>query len=241
MKKITSLSLITLLSCGSYAYAGTMGPVSSPCLSSFLNLEGGYTWNQIKNYRFERTDLGVAFSSHRHVDGFSGRLGGGIMRPITEQIALSSEIGYGYYGRTKLRPVSVAERTNLHVRDNLSGLDALAGIVYTTPNYSVYFKAGALVQTVNRKTHAQFVPILIPTINSMDESTTRTAALPELKVGGAYNYTNNWAITVSYFHAFGANPRTRAIANLRTGVFSFNTNDQNPSIDTVMAGIQYSI
>lgn len=243
MKKTTILPLIAALSCGSFVHAGTMGPVTAaPCLTSFLALEGGYTWNEIKNYHFNLIGLDSSFYSHQNNNGFSGRLSAGIIRPIKDQFALSSEIGYGYYGRTKLNPratgVLAGVPGNLHIKNTLSGFDALVGVAYTTTDYSLFLKAGALVQNWTRKTNADFSTLGLSTFNT---STNHTAVLPELKVGGAYNIDNNWALTASYLHAFGENPRATGNLDINTLNTSLRINTQNPSIDSVMLGVQYSI
>lgn len=245
MKKISILSLITALSCGSYVQAGTMGPIdTTPCLISFLALEGGYTWNEIDGYNFSFTGVNRLYS-HKSDKGGSGRVAGGIIRPINKQFALSSEIGFGYYGRTTLDSVNtglaIGLPGHLNVRNTLSGFDALAGVAFTTPNYSVFFKAGALVQNMAMKTITDFTPFTPTLRQSFHQKINHTAALPELKVGGAYNVATNWALTASYLHAFGSSPGTTAAFNLNNGSAHFNTNVQNPSIDTVLLGIQYSI
>lgn len=245
MKKITMLSLLAALSQGAYTYAGTMGIIdSAPCLISFLALEGGYTWNQIENYDFSLTGLNGRFYSHKSDKGFSGRLAGGIIRPINEQFALSSEIGFGYYGRTNLNPVGTGIApslpVNLAIKNTLSGFDALVGVAYTAPSYSLFFKAGALIQNMSTRTNANFSPFDIAPANSV-QSINYVSVLPELRVGGAYNLSSNWAVTASYFHAFGSNPKTTGNFNVNTLNASVNTNDRNPSLDAVMLGIQYSI
>jgi len=247
MKKIPVLSLIAALSCGSVAYAGTMGPVenTSCCLSSFLALEGGYSWNQIDGYNYSLTGISGRLYSRESNNGFTGRLSAGIVRTIDEIFSLSTEIGYGYYGRTTLNPVTSGLATPLpgmlHIRHTLSGFDALAGIAYTDPNYSVYLKAGALVQNMTSKVNADFTPLGLPLVAVFSNSTNHTAVLPELKVGASYNVLPNWALTASYLHAFGASPKESGNFNVLTGNASFYSNTRNSSIDAVLLGVQYSI
>lgn len=244
MKKITILSLLAALAQSSYTYAGAMGVIdSTPCLISFLALEGGYTWNQIENYEFSLTGINGRLYSHKSDKGFSGRLAGGIIRPLNEQFALSSEIGFGYYGRTSLDqagtiPSSLPVRLN--IGNTLSGFDALVGVGYTASSYSLFFKTGALIQNMSTRTRANFTPFNVALANSV-ESINYTSVLPELKMEGAYNLSSDWALTASYFHAFGSNPKTTGNFNVNTLNASFNTNVRNPSLDTVMLGIQYSI
>lgn len=246
MKKLPLLSLITALSSSTFAHAGSMGPIEpvAPCLSSFLALEGGYTWNQLDGYNYSLTGFNASIYSRESNNGFTGRLSAGMLRSgIDELFSLSGEIGYGYYGRTTYNP-----RVNgfslpgfLQTRHTLSGLDALVGIAYTAdPNYSVYFKAGALVQNMTSKINANLSTLNLP-IATYHNSSNNTAVLPELKVGAAYNFLPNWALTASYLHAFGSSPRTSGNFNIANSSASLYNNTQNPSMDVALLGIQYSM
>lgn len=248
IKKISKISLIALFSCCSFAHAGMMGEtMGTPFLSSFLSLEGGYTWNQIKGYNFNLIGLDGHFYSHENNLGGTGRLGAGFMRNISDRFALSTEIGYGYYGRTTETPILTGAAggipASLTLKYNLSGLDVLAGVDYIDPSwgYSLFLKAGGLVQNLDTKSFANFTPLGISTINVSNQTLNHTGVLPELKVGGAYYLDDNWAFTLAYMHAFGASPRTTGTFNVTTGSAFFHSNQQNPTLSSVLAGIQFKI
>lgn len=244
MKKLSALSLFAALSCTPSLYAGMMGNVeAAPCLSSFFLLEGGYAGNQLQGFDFGVTDTGSHIKSKEKNTSFAGILSAGMSRSVTEEFAVTSEIGYGYYGQTKHTPTS-SGLAQLNIQHNLTGFDALAGVAYTDIDFNLYFKAGALVATRTTKTTADLSTLGFsqpPLILSFEDQTHHTAVLPEIKIGGAYNFDSNWAITLSYLHAFGTSTKTTGNINLTANTITFNQNQQNPSIDAVLLGIQVSV
>lgn len=247
MKIISKLSIFALLSCSASSFAGAMGATGGgDCLSSFFSFEGGYTSNQIKGYRFGVDGLAANIHSSENNQGATGRLGAGLMHTVTDQFVISSEIGYGYYGRTTLNPVLVGIAptpgiaVRLQTQHTFTGFDALAGLAYVDPEYgySLFLKAGAMVQNMKTRDTADLSAFNVPPIATFNQYLNHTGVLPEFKVGGAYYFDTNWGLTLAYQQAFGASPKTTGTLNPTTGALAFTSNNQNPGLSTVLAGIQ---
>lgn len=242
MKKIIINSLITVMSYSASVSAGAMGTIDqAACFKSFLAAEGGYTWNQVKGYNLNITGFDTQFVSQEKTSGGTGRLSAGLIRQVDE-LGLSSEIGFGYYGRVTSTPSltvlgEALTLPNLNNKSTLTGLDVLVGVAYIDQDYgySLYFKAGGLVENMSTNFDATLTTL------DISESGNVTAALPEIKVGGTYDFDENWSLTASYLHAFGSSPRTHGTLDLTTLTTHLNANTQNPSISSVLVGIQYMI
>ena len=182
-------------------------------------------------------------SSTQNNQAYTGRLAAGMISMFDEMFAATGELGWGYYGRTSLNPNSAnfILPGSLSISDNLSGFDALLGIAFTQPSYNFFIKAGALIQNMRTTTTANNFAPLEDTADYSEEKTNRTAVMPEIKIGGAYNFTNNWAITAAYMFALGSSPQTTGNYNVFTGTSSLNVNNQNPTLNTVLLGVQYTI
>lgn len=254
MKMKPIVFFISALSCSTFIHAGTMGAAEAPApISSFLSVEGGYTWNQIGNNRFTITGIPGDLHSKESNNGGTGRIGAGLMRRINDNIGLSGEIGYGYYGKTTsgaasaLAEILTSIDTRADISNTITGFDALAGIAYINPeyNYNLYFKVGAMIQNVNIKNtlHGDIGALVsrAPAVRVIFSST-QTAALPELKVGGGYSLNSNWSLTASYLRVFGSSPSVNGNVNMSGNrVFDISFNSKNPTINTALLGIQYSI
>ena len=255
MKMKPIVFFISALSCSTFIHAGTMGAAEAPApISSFLSVEGGYTWNQIGNNRFTITGFPGDLHSKESNNGGTGRIGAGLMRRINDNIGLSGEIGYGYYGKTTSGAASVLSEllatvidTRADISSTITGFDALAGIAYINSeyNYNLYFKAGAMIQNVNIKNtlHGDVGAVQegFPAVR-VNFSSTQTSALPELKVGGGYSLNSNWSLTASYLRVFGSSPSVNGNVNMSGHhVFDISFNSKNPTINTALLGIQYSI
>ena len=249
MKK-TALSLgLVAIALSSVANAGTMGPVqmSAPPVVPFIGLEGAYTWAHDNGFDFNIFNT-LRLNSTQDRNGWGGRLSAGLIHQLTDVWAVSSELGYGYYGKTTFHPHLTSDGGipesvvtgvgNVGVKTTQDGFDALAGIMYTQPSYDLFFKAGALVQN-NRSTINSDLPSATPAVGSFLYKSNQTQVLPEIKLGGAYHVTEQLSITAAWAHAFGSTPKATATvvpANLQTTV---NVNTQNPSMDSALVGLQY--
>lgn len=240
MKKIPIITLLAAVSCGSAVHAGAMGNADSvPCLSSFFLLEGGVSGNQLKGYEYTLTGLDSRLKSQEKNTNYAGRLSAGLQRAVTEEFAVTSEIGYGIYGRTKHTP-NRSDFATLNVEHTMNGFDALAGVAYTDLDWSLFFKAGALVETRTTKTTSDLT-FLLPLEARYQETVHHTSVLPEIKIGGIYNFDQNWGVSLSYMHAFGSNTKTTGDINTNTHTITFTNDQQNPSINAVMLGIQVTV
>ncbi|MBL7481166.1 hypothetical protein [Legionella bononiensis] len=245
MKKLTLLSLLSALSFSSVIHAGGMGD-SNFCCAAFFSLEGGYTWNTIDGYDFAIVGTNTVITSQITNDQYTARLAAGMLSMFDDQFGATGELGWGYYGKTTLNPVGFGAAAqapaNLTMSHTISGFDALLGIAYMQPYYSLSLKAGAMIQNMQTHTTAVFSPAFaFPLINSYSEKNNQTAVLPEIKLGAAYNFNENWALTGSYLFALGSNPKTTGAFNLNTLTGSFNLNNQNPTLNSLLIGVQYTV
>lgn len=238
MKKITLLSLISVLSCSAHVHAGGMGdqPYSN---AGFIAFEGGYTMNTIDNYNFNIVGFNQALSSIKSTQHYTGILSAGMLFMMDDQFAVTSELGWGYYGRTTLTPDFVGFG-DLTIQHTLTGFDALIGLAYIQPNYSLFLKGGALIQNMQIKTTVDFADPTFPLVTGFIEKVNHTAALPEIKLGASYNFDSNWALTGAYIFALGSTPKTTGTLDATTLASSLTSNNLNPTINALVLGIQYT-
>ncbi|KGP63317.1 membrane protein [Legionella norrlandica] len=243
MKKFILIPLISVLS-SSFAHAGGMGGYNSSCCSGFVSLEGGYTWSSIDGYNFSVVGSSNTLTSTQDEQGYTARLAVGVLSMIDDQYGITGEVGWGYYGKTTINP-SISDTfatlpAALNIEHTLSGFDALLGISYIQNYFTLYGKAGALIQNMQTSSTAYFTPTVFPVVDSFSLKTNRTAVLPTIKLGVAYNIDSNWSITGSYLLAVGASPGTSGVFNPVTLRSSLTLDDQNPMMNTALLGIQYT-
>ncbi len=214
IKKITLFSLLSALACSSAIDAHAM---CNHCSSVFFSLEGAYSRLAIDNYEFDILGTADTLVSNKQNSSGGGRLAAGVMRWLCDEWGVSAEIGWGFYGRTKLNPVSTGVFATIpatfSVTNTLSGFDVLVGSSFLQPCYSVFLKAGALVESNNVTFEGEFSPVVTPSVfttNIFRFKDTRTGVLPEVKIGGSYIFNDNWSLTVAYTRAFGSTVRTIA-------------------------------
>ncbi|TAL61575.1 MAG: hypothetical protein EPN84_07760 [Legionella sp.] len=249
MKKLTLLSLVSTLACSSLTYADCMGGGCSANAmkggAPFFALEGGFANNSFDGYNFTLSPALGTITSSEDKQNYLARISAGMIMSIEEQFAVSGELGWGYYGKTTLTPVFVSYTGpvfvpgSLNTSYELSGFDALVGMLYTQPSFSLYFKAGALLENMKIKTNANFVSFNVA--DRMQYTSTQTGVLPEVKVGGAYNFNENWALTLSLMYAFGSSPGVTGDFNTVTTNSSLVVKNSNPTVGGVMIGIQATI
>lgn len=238
MNKITLISLISALSCGSLAHAGGMG--GDITNSGFLAIEGGYAINSIKNYEFAFIGANTAITSVKSNQNYVGRIGAGMLFMMDEQIGITSELGWGYYGKTTLKPATGLD-VSMNSKYTITGFDALIGIAYIQPSFSLSLKAGALIQNMQIQTDAIFSdPFANANLVNVNIKRDQTGALPEIKVGASYNFDNNWSITGAYMYVAGSSPRVTGTFNVNTFNASLYSNTQNTTLNVGLLGIQYT-
>lgn len=259
MRKTIIASLV-LAACGaSELYAGEMGDVASSRFRPFISGEGSYTWPQIDGYKLNVVSLATVTSVTIN-QGWGGRAAIGGLYAMNDRYAVSAEMGWGYYGNTKLEPHIVAPSGDQIIPKSKTvglgmdtyGLDILAGIYYTQPKFDLFFKAGALFENIqmngsitpgtllrNNPRAKHFIIDGTPSIIAVNRSA--PAILPEIKLGGAYHLTNNWAITASWMHAFGGEFSLQAPSmNFNpTQIGNVTVEAHNPTLNTVLFGLEY--
>lgn len=240
INKFTLIPLISALTCTSLAYGGAMGDSGMSSFAGFMALEGGYTITTIDNYDFTVSGVGLNFASIKKAQHYTGRLAAGIQNMMDDQTAITSELGWGYYGRTTLNPPNV-DFGEFTLQHTVTGFDALIGLAYIQPNFSLSLKGGALIQNLTRKTTAtaNFAGIGLLGTDTFISKTNQTAALPEIKLGAAYNFDSNWALTASYMFALGARNRTTGSINADDSV-TFTSNNLNPTLNSLLLGVQFT-
>lgn len=238
MNKITLISLISALSCGSLAHAGGMGGEITN--SGFLAIEGGYAVNSIKNYEFAFVGANTAITSVKSNQNYVGRIGAGMLFMMDEQVGITSELGWGYYGKTTLKPAS-GINASVTTKYTISGFDALIGIAYIQPSFSLSLKAGALIENMQIQTNAVFSdPFEVSPVFNVNTKKDQTGALPAIKIGASYNFDSNWSITGAYMYAAGSSPRDTGTFNVNTFNASLYSNTQNTTLNVGLLGIQYT-
>ena len=237
MKKIVLASLMSSLSLSPFVYAGSMGDASC-APSGFVSFEGGYTWNKINGLEINIGTLSL--SPVKKQDQLSGRIAGGIIHMLDDDIGITGELGWGYYGRTTFNidssfggiPISISNKYTL------SGFDALIGLAYIQTYYSLYVKVGGLIQNMQQNNTA--TGVFAGRIMDLNEKHTNAAVLPATKLAAAYNIDPNWSITGSWLFAYGATTKASFTLTTNPNVFVAKVNTQNPMMNTFMLGIQYT-
>jgi len=238
MNKIALISLISILSCSPALHAGGMGDQLNT-ISGFAALEGGYSFNSIDNYNYTLIGVNNALTSTKSSEHYAVRLAGGMMFMMDEQFAMTSELGWGYYGRTTLDPAFTGFG-NLTIESSINGFDALLGIAFVQPSYSLSLKAGALIQNVRTETTVSTTALAFPLVDTFTLKSNQTGVLPEIKLGASYNFDNNWSITGAYMYALGTTQQTNGSLDVNTLRATLNSNTRNPTLNTVLLGIQYT-
>lgn len=235
LKKTTLVVL--MLSSSAICHAGTMGPVSSqPTYIPYITGEASYTWPNIGAVQIN------GYPASLDLNGWGGRLGLGMAyaSPI-ENIHFTAEIGGGYYGNT-----NHSLSTSVNAKSNIDGYDVLAGALYkTTYNVDLFGQIGFMLQN-DRISANQNIAYVVPggsyALNSSRKYVS-SQVLPEVKIGGIYNLTQNWGVSAAYMGVFGSRPG----ANLNYGIvgteqfLTQTINTQNPTLNSVMFGLRYSI
>lgn len=244
MKKITLLGLFSAMFYGSIAQAGDMGG-SDFCCTAFFAAEGGYTWNSIDGYNFDLVGVGTSLfiNSQKSRQQYTGRLAAGMLNLVDDQIGITGELGWGYYGRTTLSPVIGTYHLvpySLSTQYTVSGFDALLGVAWIQSYFNLSFKAGALFQNMQTDEIAT-TPLFNDSIGTISTKSNSTAVLPAIKLGAAYNFDSNWSITAAYLLAIGGTPKTTGVLDVDTGRAVLNVNNQNPTMNSFLFGVQYTV
>lgn len=212
--------------------------IADPCPSSsiyFVSLEGSYSWNQFNGVKIN------GYPSTQHSDLFGGRLAGGIAHPVSDNILLSAELGGGYYGNTSPSIVEAGVKGHF----SIDGYDLLLGSAYKMDHITYFGKVGVMGQNLRSKI-TKDLAIEIPGdfisgITSTDMS--QTQLLPEVKLGALYQLNNKIDLSLAYMHVFGSvmEKNMMMAASQLQITTNGHVNSQNPSLNSVMIGIQYNL
>lgn len=236
MKKV--IALLGLGLSGLTAYAGTMGAVSAtPWATPYFGGEALYSWNSIHGYSINNNLPSVSKS------GWGGRLSAGINHPYTEKVSLNAEIGGGYYGSTQAN----VGASGIFGHFNITGYDFLVGAAYHFQSFDLFGNIGFMAQTLFasmlRDQAKQFIGGGISGVMRSHDSATEV--LPEFRVGGLYNLTNNVALTLAYTYVVGLNVSGDIHTSSATAPPSFfssygASNARNPALSNVLFGLRYN-
>lgn len=241
------------------AFAGTMGEVKTlPVLIPFFSGEGLYAWPDVEGFHIQVNNVGT-FDSIRNNQGWGGRLAVGALHPLTQTVAGSAEVGWGYYGEVDMTPKLTLDsglqvqptRRSINSAIEQFGFDVLAGLVYSRPQYDLFFKVGALIQNLRFKASVNPQELAANSTSTIARrlngtysfATTLVNALPELKLGGGYYLNEDWLVTVAWMHAFGSSLSISA-PNLTAGTAALSLGDitaqiRSPTLNVVMFGLEY--
>lgn len=234
-KVLFKVNLLMLFS--SLTVAGDMGELSNVNKTTpFIIGEASI------NYIAYQPEIFNNISASQISNIWGGRFGAGLTRQYRGQFSLTSELGYGYYGRVRTSFIN-SVNNNYYAID---GLDALVGFVYRLKDLDMFFKAGAVIE--NRRVKGSldlYEAYQSDTISgSQNYNSNFTQVLPALKTGGMYNFNANYAITLAYMHIFGSNTSTVTNVSAQSSpleIVSYNNiHSQNPTIDSIFFGIQYN-
>lgn len=222
----------------SQAYAGNMGVVSPTALPNsipFIAAEGSYTWEQTNSITFNNN------TGNRTTQPWGGRLSAGIVHPFSDSLGFSAEIGGGYYGSLDVN----FKASEIKTYRTIDAYDILVGAIYSYHQFDLLGKIGFMAQNYNVKVtqdYSKTIPGgLFSGVSTRSQSYTKV--LPELKVGGIYNFNANWGASLAYMHAFGADLQGHVAFSASSGSFTINgqATMENPTLNSVMFGIIYNI
>ena len=130
-------------------------------------------------------------------------------------------------------------------RNSIDGYDFLVGFMYSTVmDLKILGSVGFMSQNVRSRVTTNSGAAVQGNLVSGTVTTHSNLAqtLPELKAGLLYPVYNNFDLTVSYMHVFGANTGRTLTAAASPGSISVNgnINDQNPTLNTILFGLRYN-
>lgn len=219
------------------SHAGAMGPVMTPRITPFISGEASVTWNSIQSsYVFGSTPI-------QSRQQWGGRGAAGVLYPYSNNWSFSSEGGWGYYGQVKMNNSGVSSNGlySLSVTNvsQLYGFDLLVGALYSYQQFDAFFKVGAMAENrsyngASSLSHTGFTSIF-------NQSNIQTTVYPEIKVGGIYNLTDQFGITLAYMHVFGNDSLKATIPDGTNPPTNNNVTAslRNPTLQSVMFGLVY--
>lgn len=225
----------------SNAYAGgeVIQPMQPLNPALFATIEGGYTWNALGSttvsYTGETSTFTGTVPKKKH--GATGRVAAGAIHYSSNpDLSYTAELGWGYYGYTTYKTVL----NLINAKNSIYGVDLLLGINYQfNPMFDVFLKLGGLLENVRMTRNTNLNSVGIPVVENV--TTTTSSVIPEVKLGGIYNLTNAWGISLAYMHAFGNSPSMSVTKVATTTPVTTNIRSMGSPItlDSVTLGLEY--
>lgn len=246
-KILISLSLLFL----GEAYAGEMSKHQDLAKSDFIpfvSLEATDTWNTIYSTKiFNDSPIVIK-------QPWGGRGAVGLLRLYPNQTGFTSEVGWGYYGKTRSTQSGVSANGILNLsivnKSDLYGFDVLVGLFYRYKKIDWFVKAGAMA--LNRAYEGTTNRVNTYSTGSVNSSfvtmkNTQTNVYPEIKLGAIYSLVENLGFTVAYMHVFGNNALNSSIQggvidpyNSQNTSINTTISIRNPSLQSLTFGLVYS-
>jgi len=238
-KTICSLGLLAL---SSSLYAGSMGPVSeAQGHALFADGEAAYTWNSIgstivRNQSIPSSD-----------NGWGGRIGAGAVHYYSDKISFTGELGWGYYGKTSFTSTALGINTQAEIY----GMDLLVGTDYRfNENFDLFLKLGGMLENVRLKRNTNSTNLISTsgaTFGGVSKTvTTMGSVVPEIKVGGIYNFCDDWGVSLAYMYVFGnedvslnINPSVQHAAPTLVVNNNVTATSSPVALSTIMFGLHY--
>lgn len=227
------------------ALAGAMGPVGlHTSIVPYITGEASGTWT---NFNI----IGInSINMVKSGNIWGGRLGVGLMHPFGDRFYFTGEIGGGSYGSQKQIGTNAAGNPATYNRFSIDGYDVLVGTLMVVESFELFGHAGFMIENF-RNNQWEDLGQTIPggfLTGSVSQHTNATQVFPEIKVGANYALPGfalqgKLALTVSYMHVFGANPRiSESIYASQTGIIQNSSiNSENPTLNSVLFGLRYYI
>jgi hypothetical protein len=227
------------------ALAGAMGSVGlHTSIVPYVTGEASATWTNFNT-------IGInSINMIKSGNVWGGRLGLGLMHPFGERLFLTGEIGGGSYGSQKQIGTNASGNPATYNRFSIDGYDVLVGTLMVVQSIELFGHAGFMIENF-RNNRWEDLAQAIPggfLSGSVSQHTNATQVFPEIKVGANYMlpfiaFNGQLALTASYVHVFGANPRIseNTFASQAGIIQNSYVSSQNPTLNSVLFGLRYYI
>jgi hypothetical protein len=236
------ISSVAFAALSSSLYAGGMGPVSeSQGHALFADGEAAYTWNSVGNTIVRNNIISPTNN------GWGGRVGAGAIHYFSDKIGFTGELGWGYYGQSKFSNNTYG----FNSKSQIYGMDLLVGTNYHyNDNFDLFLKLGGMLENV-RVNNVNNVQNLVQasgaSVNGISNTTsTYGSVVPEIKVGGIYDFSDQWGVSVAYMYVFGnenVSLNTNSSITDSSSGLSLNNNLSTTTapvaLSTIMFGLHY--
>lgn len=229
MKKVYAVLVTSLMASSSFA---NMAP--SPFNHAlFVSAEGNYTTNSIDSVKVRSISLS------RSTNDWGGRIAAGAIHHADACMSYTAEIGWGYYGKTQFNSSTLG----INNTSTIYGMDLLVGADYRYNQFDIYAKAGGMNENVKmeRKTNLSQFVTGGSTVGNTDVTATVSAIVPEVKVGGIYNFNDQVGISLAYMYVFGSTVNMSYAPSFDGTTTTLNTKTNAPpaSLSSIMLGLTY--